>query len=226
MNSKQLSFGTAGLLLTSPMANQLFSIYNSMVSIFPSTFKKVFTNMKQDFKALITDIRVVSVTSIPGGGYRFGGTEENPNGAVLSLVPCTNYRTKTLVAFVCSGVELQLLTVVIPRDVGAIKDEEKGHLMVALNKQLAEFGCKVAVMSTNGVHMERVGAVTNFCMGKTHIVSFKEYTHTSNADGRKVFNVAYRQSMYDVSSEYFTPTRSLDSIYGLINSLLPNVYAG
>lgn len=178
-------------------------------------------------QSLLDAIKKLPVFPIAGGGYRFGGTEQDPTKAVVSLVPCSNYRTKTLTALVCSSLELHLYTVIITKDVGVIRDEIKGEMMSAINTRLAEYGDKIRVLSSNGVHMDKKGDMTSFVMGKTVIINFKEAnTSNADADGRSSFEVPYRNTLYKVSSDFFSSTKALDNIYSFIHSLIPNVYAG
>jgi hypothetical protein len=159
--------------------------------------------------------------------WRIGGSATSPKEALLYFTPCLNFRTKTLTALIESGLELRLVNIIIPVELPVISNEAKGDLQTAINGALSKEGWRVRLLSTNGVHINRHGGSRiGFEIGKTEFISFTHGLMDTRSDSDySTFEVPYRESIFTVHSHYFTATKSFDSMFSLIHSLLPNVYS-
>lgn len=158
-------------------------------------------------------------------GFRLGGTDDSPKGSMLHITPCVNYRTKSLIALITSGVEIRLVNIVIPEELPKFDPESLGRLKAMLNTKLGAFGWQIKVAAVNGMHIQTKGNSTICEIGNTQIINFTEepLQPTTERD-ITAFEVPYRRTVFSVRSPFFNPTMTLDSIFTFINSLLPNIY--
>lgn len=158
-------------------------------------------------------------------GFRLGGSKEVPNTGILHITPCVNFRTKSLIALITSGIEIRLVNIVIAEELPKFDNDSLGALKVMLNHKLSEFGWQIRVMSIKGMHIQTTGKTTSFEIGATPVITFAdEPLQVTIERDTTAFEVPYRRTVFSVRSPYFNPTMSLDSIFTFINSLLPNIY--
>lgn len=147
---------------------------------------------------------------------------------LASLVPCVNFRTKTITALVSSATEMDLVNVVVPADVPELQSKEAiAQLIDLINRKLDDVKSeyRLTSYSLNGVHIDKCGTVTSFVIGSTKFLEFKESGVFAEDPAVPMFQttVNYRNKTYSVRSlfikEYF-PNESVDSF---VHAFLPSV---
>lgn len=160
---------------------------------------------------------------------------------LLSIVPCVNYRTKTLTAlWSLPGSELDVVNLVVPFDMTELQSAGNvAKLVEGINSKFAGTpsdsvldylsNVKLVQYSANGVHMDRCGSLTAFSIANTKFLEFtdlgepepKAPTLVPTSSG---FEVRYRDKLYAVKSIYPIHEMEEADVTALIFSYVVNVY--
>jgi hypothetical protein len=147
---------------------------------------------------------------------------------LVSMVPCVNFRTKTITALVAGEAEIDLVNVIVPADVPELQSKEPlAQLIDLLNRKLdlVDSEIKLVLHSLNGVHVDKCGSVTSFVIGATKFIEFKESGIFAEDPESPMFQttVSYRNKTYGVRSKYLKSSFSDESIVSFIHAFLPSV---
>lgn len=166
---------------------------------------------------------------------------------LLTIVPCANFRTKTLTAlWSLPGSELEVVNLVVPYELPELQSISNLNKVVdAINTLFATYkpnpvdeigndlsylgNVKLELYSTNGVHMERVGSVTAFAIGNTR---FLEFTDLGESEPKTPvinktpngFEISYRGVLYGVKSKFEIQAMAEEDVLALIYTFIVNVH--
>ncbi len=147
---------------------------------------------------------------------------------LASLVPCVNFRTKTITALVSSATKMDLVNVVVPADVPELQSKEAiAQLIDLINRKLdgVKSEYRLSSHSLNGVHIDKCGSVTSFVIGSTKFLEFKESGVFAEDSSAPMFQttVSYRNKTYSVRSRFIKESFPAESVNSFVHAFLPSV---
>lgn len=142
---------------------------------------------------------------------------------VLSIVPCVNFRMKTLFGILTDGVSNHyLVNFVIHHDLGPLNDSIRSELREVFEEATAEhLGLHLIAFSTNGMHITQYRDDLCFTVNRVAVFRVSNSGPLEDSNDQHHY-VHHRGRDYHVTSIIPCDRDQRDSLRGLYQSILIN----